>query len=825
MELEGTIGRRVKISLDDGSDIDGFVHSFSAHSGKISLDKVQCIENGRKKKLVGLQHYFAEEIQTIIVTEDVCKNKKKAKAQESSGYGKGGMLRGKCESSHLNRLQFVDPSSLILKNKKLLDDTLTSSGNETGSSDSDYINALPQSDEYTIIPKLCSTFYEAITYIKKHQVIGVAMEGVSIGRFGKLCWLQVAVPDHVFMFDVLQMGRAFFDEGMKDILENEHILKVLHDCRMVSDILHHQYDINMINVFDTQVANVFVYRLRHHRDWPRYVEGLASALVQHLDVSLDEVNWAVVRERRREEDEEVWRERPPQQHLVNAAVKNVKHLLDLRVVLMEKMMEEYVAGVNIYLMQVRDASDRDAKRYQTTPHLLPVAFQDISAFMKSSRNRNINFSVREIPKDMNGFRENCTGINQPHIYYSKDSIWHAGSRKTDTSTPAAATGKVSSTNQMSVDKNSAQKSQENVSVQSPKHVQQPSPCVADSDSGSKVSVPTQRLEDASLDSDNYSVQSSQSVVPSRRNLHRSPDNDLVAKAVAGMNARKLEMDEGLSKSENHKSGYNASNVDTFEEASELSAEVSAGGELRGGSLMRALVHEQDISGYEAAADIESFTIMPAGKMIKVDKKANSKSGSALNSVAKDENAFSHSTNLSYNNRQGVNGNISPIRRPVAHSPCEILRPAIPGGDIATTSPPRRSGLSEQELLLLERLQNTRASVMYEENISAKKQFQSLSDTDLPVQEPSSQGASRSNRLMEQLQGKLSPQYHLGNQGISRLNPSTKESYSPVHYMHDQESGCESSGTESQGSPISPTSSQTNAKLHNLLQKLKQQQSV
>jgi hypothetical protein len=41
----------------------------------------------------------------------------------SSGYGKGGMLRGKCESSHLNRLQFVDPSSLILKNKKLLDDS------------------------------------------------------------------------------------------------------------------------------------------------------------------------------------------------------------------------------------------------------------------------------------------------------------------------------------------------------------------------------------------------------------------------------------------------------------------------------------------------------------------------------------------------------------------------------------------------------------------------------------------------------------------------------------------------------------------------------
>lgn len=65
-----------------------------------------------------------------------------------------------------------------------------------------------------------------------------------------------------------------------------------------------------------------------------------------------------------QEDEEVWTERPPQRHLVEAAVKNVKHLLDLRTVLMEKMMEEFVAGVNIYLMHVRDASDTDSKRYQ-----------------------------------------------------------------------------------------------------------------------------------------------------------------------------------------------------------------------------------------------------------------------------------------------------------------------------------------------------------------------------------------------------------------------------------------------------------------------------
>jgi hypothetical protein len=67
---------------------------------------------------------------------------------------------------------------------------------------------------------------------------------------------------------------------------------------------------------------------------------------------------------------------------VNAAVKNVKHLLDLRNVLMEKMMEEYVAGVNIYLMQVRDASDRDAKRYQVFNSFLWLKHSYLSSIVK-----------------------------------------------------------------------------------------------------------------------------------------------------------------------------------------------------------------------------------------------------------------------------------------------------------------------------------------------------------------------------------------------------------------------------------------------------------
>jgi len=32
--------------------------------------------------------------------------------------------------------------------------------------------------------------------------------------------------------------------------------QVIHDCRMVSDMLHHQFDVNIVNVFDTQVRKL-----------------------------------------------------------------------------------------------------------------------------------------------------------------------------------------------------------------------------------------------------------------------------------------------------------------------------------------------------------------------------------------------------------------------------------------------------------------------------------------------------------------------------------------------------------------------------------------
>ena len=65
-----------------------------------------------------------------------------------------------------------------------------------------------------------------------------------------------------------------------------------------------------------------------------------------------------------QQDQEVWAKRPASHDILMAASKNVVYLRDLRHILEEKMMAEFVAGVDIYLTHVKKASKVDAKKAQ-----------------------------------------------------------------------------------------------------------------------------------------------------------------------------------------------------------------------------------------------------------------------------------------------------------------------------------------------------------------------------------------------------------------------------------------------------------------------------
>lgn len=95
-----------------------------------------------------------------------------------------------------------------------------------------------------------------VSRLSQCPVLALDAEGVNLGPRGPLTLLQLATAaGEVFLFDV-QSTPQLFDEGkLKDILESQTIVKVVHDCRNDSAALFYQFGIRLQNVFDTQAAH------------------------------------------------------------------------------------------------------------------------------------------------------------------------------------------------------------------------------------------------------------------------------------------------------------------------------------------------------------------------------------------------------------------------------------------------------------------------------------------------------------------------------------------------------------------------------------------
>ncbi|XP_026193206.1 uncharacterized protein LOC34619134 [Cyclospora cayetanensis] len=93
-------------------------------------------------------------------------------------------------------------------------------------------------------------------------LIGCDTEGVLLGRFGRLCIVQMGGPhggpplDPLLLIDALK--ESSLSPSVRQILEGDSILKIFHDCREDSAALFHQHDIRLDFVFDTQVAHQLI---------------------------------------------------------------------------------------------------------------------------------------------------------------------------------------------------------------------------------------------------------------------------------------------------------------------------------------------------------------------------------------------------------------------------------------------------------------------------------------------------------------------------------------------------------------------------------------
>lgn len=140
-------------------------------------------------------------------------------------------------------------------------------------------------ENHVFIDQIDNKFYEAVSCIQKENTVAVIGEGSAQARFSHLVILGIATQQAVFLFDIVNLGARIFKEHrsfLKRFLESRNVLKVVHDCRFLSDCLKRKHDVMLTNVFDTQACHLLV--VKNHSGHPPLTGSFSDLVTEYLNL-------------------------------------------------------------------------------------------------------------------------------------------------------------------------------------------------------------------------------------------------------------------------------------------------------------------------------------------------------------------------------------------------------------------------------------------------------------------------------------------------------------------------------------------------------------
>ncbi|GAW79664.1 3'-5' exonuclease domain containing protein [Plasmodium gonderi] len=175
---------------------------------------------------------------------------------------------------------------------------------------------------------------DAAEEINQNGIIAVDFEGTNLGKYGKVCTMQVYTEkgnkeemDHdktfekFYIFDMLKISVI---KSVKKIIENKKTLKLVHDCREDSSALYNQLGIKFENVYDTSRAHMLLMEKKKNTDI--YQVSFFQLLNDYLGIK-DECLRSIKKEMYK--NEKIWEIRPLSKMSIIYALKNVKYLFPL----------------------------------------------------------------------------------------------------------------------------------------------------------------------------------------------------------------------------------------------------------------------------------------------------------------------------------------------------------------------------------------------------------------------------------------------------------------------------------------------------------------
>lgn len=100
-------------------------------------------------------------------------------------------------------------------------------------------------------------FKDVIQKLKMRDVISLVALGTHMEkvRNTKISFLAIATPLEINIFDLITSPIRFLDCGLRAVLEDPNIQKVVYDAKMIGDILWNRYQVKMENVFDIGIGD------------------------------------------------------------------------------------------------------------------------------------------------------------------------------------------------------------------------------------------------------------------------------------------------------------------------------------------------------------------------------------------------------------------------------------------------------------------------------------------------------------------------------------------------------------------------------------------
>ncbi|KAK4797367.1 hypothetical protein SAY86_029693 [Trapa natans] len=170
---------------------------------------------------------------------------------------------------------------------------------------------------------------------ERQLVVGFDCEGVDLCRDGKLCIMQLAFPDAIYLVDALAGGETLM-KACQPALESSYVTKVIHDCKRDSEALHFQFGIKLNNIVDTQIAYYLIEEQEGKKRLPDDYISFVGLLADTRYCGVSYVEKEEVRVLLRQ-DPNFWTHRPLTDMMIRTAADDVRFLLHIYHRMIEKL--------------------------------------------------------------------------------------------------------------------------------------------------------------------------------------------------------------------------------------------------------------------------------------------------------------------------------------------------------------------------------------------------------------------------------------------------------------------------------------------------------